>query len=164
MNDFHQGVRRVHRFNRTSGKTQRARRLRQNSTNVEQRLWYRLRNGQIDGHQFRRQHPAGPYVLDFYCPQLRLGIELDGGQHSLAGESRRDRERDAWFATRGVTVLRFWNSDVIENMTGVLEKISIVAAEMSQSAVTPVRRWRTKLVRDDAAVKPPLAAGSDNGP
>jgi very-short-patch-repair endonuclease len=158
-------VRRVHRFKRTSGKTQRARRLRQDSTNVERRLWYRLRNGQIDGHQFRRQHPAGPYVLDFYCPQLRLGIELDGGQHNLAGESRRDRERDSWFAMRGVTVLRFWNSDVTENMTGVLEKISIVATEVSQNAMTPVRRCRAQLPREgDGTSNRPPATESENGP
>src|SRR2546427_1937112 len=110
------GVNTVSRFDRTPVKTQTARRLRQDSTVVERRLWYRLRNGQIDGHRFRRQHSAGPYVLDFYCPKLRLAIELDGGQHNFATEIGRDRR------------LRFWNSDVIENMTGVLEKIAIAAS------------------------------------
>src|SRR5262245_34763973 len=131
------------RFDRTPKKTQAARRLRQDSTDVERRLWYRLRNGQVDGHQFRRQHPAGPYVLDFYCPQLHLAIELDGGQHNFAAQAGRDQRRDAWLAARGVTILRFWNSDVVENMTGVLEKISIVAAGIARGETTP-QRWEMK--------------------
>jgi very-short-patch-repair endonuclease len=110
-----------------------------------------LRAGQIDGQSFRRQHPAGPYVLDFYCPALRLAIELDGGQHNFDAEAARDVQRDAWLKARGVTVLRFWNSDVIENMTGVLERISIVVAELSQQA-TPTRppslRWRSASAAD----------------
>ena len=120
------------RFERTLEKTEKARRLRRDSTLVERRLWYRLRNGQIDGHRFRRQHPVGPYVLDFYCPRLRLAIELDGGQHNFSGESERDRRREFWLAARGITVLRFWNSDVIANMAGVLEKISILASEVAR--------------------------------
>jgi very-short-patch-repair endonuclease len=131
----------VSRFDRTPAKTQTARRLRRDSTIVERRLWYRLRSGQIDGHWFRRQHPAGPYVLDFYCPRLRLAIELDGGQHNFAAEISRDQRRDTWLAERGVVVLRFWNSDVIENMTGVLEKIAMTASEISQRDVTNIRRW-----------------------
>src|SRR5262245_5660985 len=130
------------RFDRTTQKTQRARRLRQDSTVVERRLWYRIRNGQIDGHQFRRQHPAGPYVLDFYCAQLGLAIELDGGQHGLAVELQRDKQRDAWFAERDVIVLRFWNSNVIENMTGVLEKIALVASELAQRSPAGAQLWR----------------------
>ena len=76
--------------------------------------------------------PVGPYVLDFYCPRLRLAIELDGGQHNFPGESERDRRRELWLAARGITVLRFWNSDVIANMAGVLEKISILASEVAR--------------------------------
>jgi len=80
------------RFNRTPGKTQLARKLRRDGTDVERRLWHRLRNGQIGGAHFRRQHPAGRYILDFYCPALALAIELDGGQH--AETETRDRERE----------------------------------------------------------------------
>jgi len=122
-------------------KTQKARGLRRDSTVVERRLWYRLRRVQIDGHRFRRQHPAGPYMLDFYCPELRLAIELDGGQHNFAAEIGRDQRRDAWLAARGVVVLRFWNSDIIENMTGVLEKIAIVAGEIAAQDATRTTRW-----------------------
>jgi len=131
------------RFDRTPTKTRTAQRLRQDSSIVERRLWYRLRSGQIDGHRFRRQYPAGPYVLDFYCPKLRLAVELDGGQHNFAAAIGRDQRRDAWLASRGVVVLRFWNSDVIENMTGVLEKIAIVASKISRRDVPLTRRWDT---------------------
>jgi very-short-patch-repair endonuclease len=146
------GVTTTSRFDRTPGKTKRARRLRQNLTIVESCLWRRLRAGQVDGQSFRRQHPAGPYVLDFYCSSLHLAIELDGGQHNFDAEAARDAQRDAWLKARGVAVLRFWNSDVIENMTGVLERIAIVVAELSQQQVTPTRppslRWRSASAAD----------------
>ena len=71
-------------------------------------------------------------MLDFYCPRLRLAIELDGGQHNFPGESERDKRRELWLVARGITVLRFWNSDVIANMAGVLEKISILASEVAR--------------------------------
>jgi very-short-patch-repair endonuclease len=89
---------------------------------------------------FRRQHPIGPYVLDFYCAALLLAIELDGGQH--AQQINRDRERNEWLRKRGVTVLRFWNSDVIENLSGVLEVIALKVSELKASKLTPTRRWR----------------------
>jgi very-short-patch-repair endonuclease len=137
------GVKTTSRFNRTREKTERARGLRSNATRVEKQLWHKLRNAQIDGLSFRRQHPAGPYILDFYCPILRLAIELDGGQHSQ--QVIRDRKRDDWFHQRGVTVLRFWNSDVIENLSGVLEVIAAKASELKSNGLTPTRRWRADL-------------------
>jgi uncharacterized protein DUF559 len=72
-------------FNRTTLKTATARRLRRDSTRVEMQLWQKLRNRQL-GVDFRRQHPAGPFVLDFYCPSLRLAIELDGGPACRSGQ------------------------------------------------------------------------------
>ncbi|HEY7245855.1 MAG TPA: DUF559 domain-containing protein [Xanthobacteraceae bacterium] len=134
------------RFNRTRVKTERARRLRRDGTDVERKLWYRLRNGQLCGAQFRRQHPAGTYVLDFYCPALCLAVELDGGQH--AQEGKRDRVRDEWLRQQGVEVLRFWNSDVIDNINGVLEVIAARVGELSLHDVEPVQRWRSGLAVD----------------
>jgi very-short-patch-repair endonuclease len=128
------------RFNRTLGKTEFARRLRRDETDVERRMWHRLRNGQICNAHFRRQHPAGRYILDFYCPTLALAIELDGGQHTQ--NTVRDRERDEWLKQQGVTVLRFWNTDVVENLNGVLE---VIAAKVSEMRLVPARsrpRWR----------------------
>jgi very-short-patch-repair endonuclease len=136
-------------FNRTKLKTARARRLRRDSTDVEMRLWQKVRNKQL-GADFRRQHPTGPYVLDFYCPALRLAIELDGGQHANANVSQRDTIRTVWLADRDVTLLRYWNSDVTQNLPGVLEDIAAKIAELQSAKVTPTRRWRADL---------PLAGG-----
>ena len=84
-------------------------------------------------------------MLDFYCPKLRLAVELDGGQHNFVPQIARDQRREAWLAARGVVVLRFWNSDVIENLTGVLEKIAIAASEISERGSTSARRWDADL-------------------
>jgi very-short-patch-repair endonuclease len=122
------------RFNRTRAKTEIGRKLRRDSTEVERRLWQRLRNGQIGRAQFRRQHPAGRYILDYYCPALRLNIELDGSQHAdghPAGTEDADRERDEWLRQQGVTVLRFWNSDIVENIDGALEVSELGRASTS---------------------------------
>src|SRR6267378_1379077 len=140
----------VSRFNRTRPKTERARGLRRDSTNVEMRLWQKLRNKQL-GADFRRQHPAGSFVLDFYCPALRLAIELDGGQHAEGTQQDKDRLRDRWLSERGVTMLRFWNSDVTENITGVLEVIAARVSELQASKATPTRRPRRR--------PPPLRGG-----
>jgi very-short-patch-repair endonuclease len=134
------------RFNRTPEKTEIARGLRRNETDVERQLWHRLRNGQIDNARFRRQHPAGHYILDFYCPALALAIELDGGQH--AQTRTRDRERDKWLMQHGVTVLRFWNSDIVENINGVLEVIAAKISEMRSAPMHSDPRWRAERTSD----------------
>jgi very-short-patch-repair endonuclease len=104
-------------------KTQRARRLRRNSTDVEHRLWQRLRSRSILGFKFVRQEPIGPYIVDFACRERQLIVELDGGQHA---DSKRDVVRDRWLAEQGYRVLRFWNNDVMGNVEGVLETIAMV--------------------------------------
>jgi very-short-patch-repair endonuclease len=132
------------KFNSTSFKTAFARKLRANSTNVEMRLWQKLRNRQL-GVDFRRQHPAGKYVLDFYCPALRLAIELDGGQHSDGDQVRRDQARNLWLEGHDVTTLRFWNSDVATNLNGVLDRIAAEIESLRVRKLTPTRRWRADL-------------------
>jgi very-short-patch-repair endonuclease len=144
------GVRAHPQFNRTEVKTERARTLRREATVVEARLWGRLRGNRLDGLSFRRQHPAGAYVLDFYCPELRLAIELDGSQHGEREHQIRDQRRTAWLHGCGVTELRFWNNDVTQNLVGVLEAIKAAADALRASGVTPTRRWRADL---------PLAGG-----
>ena len=99
----------------------RARSLRSNPTEAERRLWRGLRQKQLDGHRFRRQHPIGPYVVDFICLDAKLVIEVDGGQH--ASQKDEDSERTEWLAERGYRVIRFWNSDVLSNIEGVIETI-----------------------------------------
>ena len=102
-------------------KTERARLLRQNSTNAELRLWYRLRSRSINGCKFVRQEPVGPYIVDLICREKRLIVEVDGGQHA---DSQHDRVRDKWLVDHGYRVVRFWNNDVLKNIEGVLEAIA----------------------------------------
>ncbi|WP_312224886.1 endonuclease domain-containing protein [Stutzerimonas nitrititolerans] len=100
-----------------------AKRLRNNLTDCERLLWRRLRNRQLSGCKFRRQHPFPPYVLDFYCAELRLVVELDGGQHYGDIGLEKDRLRTDDLERQGLEVLRFSNLDVMQNLEGVLAEI-----------------------------------------
>lgn len=105
--------------------TSRARRLRREMTAAERILWYQLRDRRLCGLKFRRQVPVGPYIADFLCPERRLIVEADGGGH---GDSATDALRDAWLARHGFIVLRLWNSDILDNLPGVLTRIAERAA------------------------------------
>lgn len=111
----------VSRFDRTETKTTRARRLQREATPFERILWCRLSNGQVNGAAFRRQHPVGPYVLDFYCAAHKLSIELDGEQHAERRDA--DARRTAYINGKGISVLRFWNNEVRDNLEVVMETI-----------------------------------------
>jgi very-short-patch-repair endonuclease len=100
-----------------------ARKLRLRPTEVEQRLWFRLRNRRLAGAKFRRQSPIGPYVVDFFCPDANLVLEVDGGGHAGDKEIGRDLRRTRDLEARGLRVLRFWNTDVLQNLDGVLRTI-----------------------------------------
>jgi very-short-patch-repair endonuclease len=100
----------------------RARRLRENQTDVENKLWSRLRGRQLSGVKFRRQHPIGPFIVDFCCVERGLVVELDGGQH--AERSDVDERRTRVLERFGYRVLRFWDSEVLSNLNGMLERIS----------------------------------------
>jgi very-short-patch-repair endonuclease len=89
-------------------------------TDAELRLWRLLRDRRLNGVKFRRQVPLGPYIVDFLCVKAKLIVEADGSQHA---ESLRDTIRDAYLASQGWKVLRFWNNEVAENREGVLETI-----------------------------------------
>ena len=86
-------------------------------------MWRELRGRRLLGARFRRQQPIGQFIVDFYCPSARLIIELDGGGHALDQNPERDRERDRILMSRGFRVLRLWNTDVLQNLEGVLEMI-----------------------------------------
>ena len=127
------------RFSRTPEATARARSLRRAATRAEKKLWYVLQRGQMSGLSFRRQHPLGGYVMDFYCPAIRLAIEVDGGQHNGALGRARDERRSKWLQGKGVTVLRFWNNDVLGNIEGVWEEIERTVARLSSAdAIVPL--------------------------
>ena len=102
----------------------RVRQLRRNATPAAHRLWAALRRRGVDGWRFRRQHPIGDYVVDFYCPAARLAVELDGRQHALDAARAYDDERARVLASHGIRVVRFTNADVIERLTFVVESIS----------------------------------------
>src|SRR5437764_4191707 len=105
------------RFSRTCGMTSKARALRKEMTKVESKLWNMLRRDQL--------------------PEIRLALELDGGQHGFDDTRARDRRRTKWLASRGITVLRFWNNDVIENLEGVWSEIARVLNSLRSHSVTP---------------------------
>lgn len=97
-----------------------AKNLRSNSTSAEERLWWHIRNRQLIGLKFRRQVPIGTFIVDFLCYEQKLIVEVDGGQHA---DSKKDQVRDIWLKNQGYRVLRFWNVDVLQNTSGVLETI-----------------------------------------
>ena len=97
-----------------------ARKLRRNQTDAELKLWLHLRNRRLKGLKFRRQVPVSGYIADFLCDDVKVILEVDGGQHA---ENARDVTRTAALQTAGYEVIRFWNSDVLENIEGVLERI-----------------------------------------
>lgn len=104
-----------------SQRIQRARELRRSATDAEQHLWRHLRKRQIAGHHFRRQHPVAEYFVDFACLEMRLVVELDGGQH--LDTRAYDDKRTARLEKLGFRVLRFWNDDVMLRTDCVLEVI-----------------------------------------
>ena len=100
----------------------RARIFRKHATDAEKRVWSRLRNRELVGFKFRRQHPLGERILDFYCEEAKLAIELNGSGHGhLKRETDLDREIEMY--EKGVRILRFSNSEVFENLDGVLNLI-----------------------------------------
>jgi len=103
----------------------RCRELRKSSSSdAEQKLWACLRNRQLFGAKFRRQAPVGGFILDFYCFEAGLAIELDGGQHAEPSQEAYDQERTRAMEREGIRVLRFWNHEVLKNMEEALEVIA----------------------------------------
>jgi len=99
----------------------RARELTKNPPEAERKLWAHLRLRQIGGYKFRRQHPLGPYIVDFVCIEKKLIVEVDGGQHD---EKRsHDAIRDRWLEEKGFKVIRFWNNEVLRHIDIVEEVI-----------------------------------------
>ena len=111
------------KFNSTRAKTKRARKLRNETTDAEGYVWGRISRRQVDGFKFRRQHPVGPYILDFYCPELGLCIELDGEQHGSDEGLEHDLQRTQFLEAQGIEVIRFWNTDVYEDLDSVISTI-----------------------------------------
>jgi very-short-patch-repair endonuclease len=99
----------------------RAKELRKQATPAEKILWEQLRNRQLHGLKFRRQHPIGNFIVDFYCPAQRLVVEIDGDLHRY--QETEDQARKDLLEEKGYRVIRFWNSEVEENLERVLKII-----------------------------------------
>ena len=99
------------------------RKLRRDSTDAERLLWKLLRNRRLGGFKFTRQKPFAPYVVDFYCSQGRLAIEVDGGQHAEPEQKVLDERRTEVLSKAGVRVLRFWNDQVLRETESVVNAI-----------------------------------------
>ena len=93
-------------------------------TTAEVILWSKLKGKQIKGYKFRRQYSIDGYIVDFYCPKLRLAIEIDGPIHNKKDNKEYDKERQLYIQATGISFLRFTNQDVFKNLTKVLTKIS----------------------------------------
>lgn len=100
-----------------------ARSFRKRQTEAESYLWYFLRAKRLLGYKFRRQHPIDNYILDFYCPEKKLAIEVDGGQHGEGFQMVYDRNRSEALEKHGISVIRYWDHDVLTNADGILDDI-----------------------------------------
>jgi len=105
---------------------QQARRLRGKLTDAERKLWSRLRNRQVANLKFRRQHPLGNRIVDFFCAEAKLAIELDGSGHLIDDGQKSDLDREIELHEKGIRVLRFYNHDIAKNLDGVLNAIIYV--------------------------------------
>ncbi len=115
----------------------RARQMRSEATDAERKLWAHLRRKNL-GVKFKRQYVVRGYIVDFCCPERRLIVELDGGQH--AETLAYDERRSSLLAQDRFRVLRFWNSDVLQNIEGVLESI-VQALQTPSPPPSPIEKW-----------------------
>jgi len=125
-----------------------ARNLRHQQSMAEATLWNLLRGRRFLGLRFRRQHPMGPFIVDFYCDELNWVIELDGGQHNTDEARIYDSRRTELLQTRGVEVTRFWNNEVAHETEAVVERLRDMAesliARMREGTLTPALSQRER--------------------
>ena len=114
-----------------------SRALRKQSTPAEELLWSKLRNRKLNNLKFRRQQPMEGFILDFYCDQAKLGIELDGGIHLLRELAEYDEQRTAFLNEFGIEIIRFSNNSVMENIHEVLKEIRDVVSKRLAAVPSP---------------------------
>jgi len=113
------------------------RQLRNKGTTAEAYFWLWLKCRQMLGYKFRRQHSIGRYIVDFYCPKLRLVVELDGGQHTEHEALAYDRTREQYLNSLNIQVVRFNNSDIFSNESGVVEHLEEIVRRRAISLDHP---------------------------
>jgi very-short-patch-repair endonuclease len=99
--------------------------LRRNQSDAEGAFWAKVRDKQFFGMKFFRQYSIGPYILDFYCPTLKLAVELDGGQHNQSDGREHDAVRSGYLKAQGIDVVRFWNNEVLLDIQSALSKLAL---------------------------------------
>ena len=99
------------------------RKLRSEMTDPERRMWNKLRACQLGGLGFRRQHGIGPYIVDFFCPEKKMIIEIDGETHAEEKQMAKDVKKEAYFDSLGLKVVRYLNREIMENLEGVIEDL-----------------------------------------
>ncbi|MBR0853527.1 endonuclease domain-containing protein [Bradyrhizobium liaoningense] len=119
-----------------------AKKLRANTTPHERMLWRALKELPVEGSHFRRQAPIGPYVVDLFCPAKHLIIELDGGHHNEDVTAARDLERQRWLENEGYRVIRFWNSEIMADLTAVIERIHVELYGSREAEAQPLKHRR----------------------
>ena len=138
-----------------------ARSLRKRETSSEEKLWRELRNRQMDGWKFKRQAPRGGYVVDILCVDAGLVVEIDGVQHADPANQQRDSDRSGFLQSEQLRVLRVTNSDVLENLGGVLDAI-YCALDMRQAPSPGApRRLRQTALAEQARRPLPEGRGED---
>src|ERR1051326_269847 len=115
-----------------------ARTLRKGETWAEKLMWMWLRDRRFSAYKFRRQHPYPPHVLDFFCLEAMLNIEVDGGHHGSPEQRLKDSERDAWLEARGMKVLRFWNARLRREKQVIRD---LIWAALQERAPQPMPRY-----------------------
>jgi very-short-patch-repair endonuclease len=122
---------------RPSASRDRSRRLRHDQTDAERKLWTRLRDRRLFGAKLRRQHPIGPFIVDFCCRERLLVVELDGGQHATQQDA--DRRRSDFLVSRGYRVLRFWDNEALLQTEAGLTRIADELGRPDSNAAVSVR-------------------------
>jgi len=107
-----------------------ARTLRKTQTPAERLLWSKLRSRQLSGCKFRRQYPFEKFILDFYCSEAHLAIEIDGGQHAEDEHRKKDNFRTLMIKRKGIRLIRFWNDDVLKHLDDVIAEIDATLNEI----------------------------------
>lgn len=124
---------------------ERAKAFRKALTPPEARLWLYLKERKLRGLRFRKQHPIGPYILDFFCAEAALAVEVDGASHEHPAQAEHDRRGTAWLLVRGIRVVRIAARDVMGELEGVLGFIARVGEErLPPESPPPSRRLRRR--------------------
>jgi len=109
--------------------------LRKNQTEVEKIVWNKLRSGRFFGIKFFRQYGIGNYIADFYCPEFKIVVELDGGQHFEGERIEYDKKREEYMLLKGVKTLRFTNFDILHNLDGIIEHLKNIIEEIKNKKI-----------------------------